>query len=530
MRITFLGHAGFCVETPRVVLVCDPWLSEEGAFDGAWYQWPPNHHLAPWVRERLADPGRARFLYVSHEHRDHFDREFLATVPAGVTVIAPRFGRRALADWLARVGEVHVLGDRERLALPGGYVEMHVDDTVVERDSALLVELDGARFLDLNDCKLLDRVAEIRAGAGPIDAFSAQFSGATWHPTCYAYDRATYERISARKAAEKFASVIHAIEACRPRVFLPAAGPACFLDPALFHLNLEPVNIFPRARAFLDHLATSRPDLDVLAPELMPGDAYDTDAGRVVVLAEPRVDDRDFPEAVARYAAEHRDRILAVQRLTEGRDVEGVHAALGRVLAERVERYHAAAAVQAPLYLRLAEAEFAWRVDFRSRTVSETHEVTDEAFTTMVVPAWQMDRVLTGAITWEDLALTFRLRIERRPDRYDPALHAFLLTETEDLPALGSPRMHAAERTVVRGPDGWYEIDRSCPHAGGDLAQGWLDEQGCLVCPRHRWTFDLAAGGRCTNATATIHAVRVPAGPDADRGVRSGPAAAAEPG
>ncbi len=510
MRITFLGHAGFCVETDRVVLVCDPWLSESGAFDGAWFPWPPNHHVAPWVRERLHDGGRARFVYVSHEHRDHFDRDFLATVPAGVTFVVPRFGRTALADWLAGVGPVVTLGDRQRLELPGGSIEMHVDDTVVERDSAVLVELDGHRFLNLNDCKLLDRVRAIRARVGPIDAFSCQFSGATWHPTCYEYDRPTYERISARKVADKFASVVRAIEACAPAVYLPAAGPACFYDPALAHLNTEPVNIFPRARAFLDHLAATRPDLDVCARELMPGDTWDATAGRFTHLAEPRIEDRDFAALVARGAAAHRDRILALQDLRPGRTVAAVHSDLGRVLAERVTRFPLASAVAAPLYVWLQEAEAGWRIDFARRAVREAGTIDDPAFTRLRVPAWQMDRVLAGALTWEDLALTFRLQILRRPDTYDPALHAFLLTETEDLDALGDlAARDGTERVLVRGSTRCWEVNRRCPHAGGDLSEGWLEDDRFLVCPRHRWVFDLADGGRCTTADATVHAVEV---------------------
>ena len=45
MRITYLGHAGFCVETSQATVIMDPWLSPTGAFDAAWFQFPRNHHL-----------------------------------------------------------------------------------------------------------------------------------------------------------------------------------------------------------------------------------------------------------------------------------------------------------------------------------------------------------------------------------------------------------------------------------------------------------------------------------------------------
>ena len=35
-----------------------------------------------------------------------------------------------------------------------------------------------------------------------------------------------------------------------------------------------------------------------------------------------------------------------------------------------------------------------------------------------------------------------------------------------------------------------------CPHSGGSLGHGWVEE-GEVVCPLHRWRFKLA-NGRCT--------------------------------
>jgi nitrite reductase/ring-hydroxylating ferredoxin subunit len=38
-------------------------------------------------------------------------------------------------------------------------------------------------------------------------------------------------------------------------------------------------------------------------------------------------------------------------------------------------------------------------------------------------------------------------------------------------------------------------LDR-CPHSGGSLGQGWIEE-GEVVCPLHRWRFRLS-DGRCS--------------------------------
>ena len=38
-----------------------------------------------------------------------------------------------------------------------------------------------------------------------------------------------------------------------------------------------------------------------------------------------------------------------------------------------------------------------------------------------------------------------------------------------------------------------FVIDNTCPHAGGNLAAGFVEE-GCAVCPWHYWAFRLDTG------------------------------------
>jgi len=39
-----------------------------------------------------------------------------------------------------------------------------------------------------------------------------------------------------------------------------------------------------------------------------------------------------------------------------------------------------------------------------------------------------------------------------------------------------------------------HVIDNLCPHAGGSMSGGYVDD-GCAVCPWHGWAFDLKSGG-----------------------------------
>ena len=52
--IKFLGHAGFMYETKNEMILMDPLMSKEGAFDSSWYQFPSNHKLGDEVREYIS--------------------------------------------------------------------------------------------------------------------------------------------------------------------------------------------------------------------------------------------------------------------------------------------------------------------------------------------------------------------------------------------------------------------------------------------------------------------------------------------
>jgi len=57
-----------------------------------------------------------------------------------------------------------------------------------------------------------------------------------------------------------------------------------------------------------------------------------------------------------------------------------------------------------------------------------------------------------------------------------------------------------------------YVLDNECPHAGGDMSQGWVDDDACAVCPWHAWSFHLKDGrlkGSTGPAGLSTYPVRV---------------------
>lgn len=521
MQITYLGHAGFLVETRDVVLVMDPWLSPDGAFDSSWFQYPCNHHLADLVREKLADGTRQRFLYVSHEHKDHFDASFLKTLTSEeFTFLVPHFRRPVLRERLAEIPSqafVHC-SHGERVALPGGYARLFLDDSELNRDSAIFVRLDGQTFFNINDCKLHDQLHSIAEEEGALDAFAAQFSGATWHPTCYAYPLQEYERISRKKMMSKFEAVAQAIETVRPGAYLPSAGPPVFLDPILLEKNFEPVNIFPRAPHVLEwlgkRLKKSMPEIHM--PEWMPGDVLDVAHGEIRAEAQQRVVEDDFESYVRAYAERYSDFFEARREQHENEQAEidyldRLQKRLCDALQTKLDGFELAGRIDRPLYFRLSDApEHLLRVDFANGTATTAPNVEEKEFYELAAPSWELKRVLDGLLTWEDFALTFRMRLNRAPDIYQTLMQGFLVMEPEDLNPFCKHVLDLesrAERIAVEAGGCKYSINRICPHQGADLAEGWVEEDRYLVCSRHRWRFDLHNDGKAEQANESIHAI-----------------------
>jgi len=139
------------------------------------------------------DPGyvesllqRTTHIWISHEHPDHFSPAFFKryrpTILAnGIRILfQPRRDRR-VAGYLEEQG-FRVIEPREgrRLSL-GSNVSVRLVKSDFY-DSALLMDLGGARIFNLNDCPLndADSLDRFRKRHGVCDVLLTQFSYAAW--------------------------------------------------------------------------------------------------------------------------------------------------------------------------------------------------------------------------------------------------------------------------------------------------------------------------------------------------------------
>jgi nitrite reductase/ring-hydroxylating ferredoxin subunit len=59
---------------------------------------------------------------------------------------------------------------------------------------------------------------------------------------------------------------------------------------------------------------------------------------------------------------------------------------------------------------------------------------------------------------------------------------------------LGPGTLRGAGRYAVGNNGERFAVTRRCRHLGADLANGSIDDNGCLVCPWHRSAYDVSSG------------------------------------
>lgn len=59
---------------------------------------------------------------------------------------------------------------------------------------------------------------------------------------------------------------------------------------------------------------------------------------------------------------------------------------------------------------------------------------------------------------------------------------------------LGEIEVGGRQLCIARQGEQLYACARKCPHAGGYMAEGYIDAVGNIVCPLHRYKFSLHNG------------------------------------
>lgn len=496
MNVNFFGHNCFLLQGKKILIVTDPWLTDEGAFFGSWFQWPVNHHLKSKLIESL-NTNIKTCLYISHEHQDHFDRATLREIQPYIELcIIPSYDDKYLYNEMLDLGyEITELSNESRYYLNEvDYLELMIVDTGVNHDSTAIIHIDKKTFVNQNDCKIFDRLSYLEDME--IDFYAVQFSGASWHPVCFDLSEVEKANISKKKALSKLVAVRNAIKQIKPKYYIPSAGPAVF--PFLeTSLSLGFGNIFLHQADMKKFLNSSNTQILFLKP----GDQIN-DLNITEPIAPPKATDlHQMKKEFFCHFENVQDDDFCVNKL------------LGEV-NKRIAQIRDLKFSECPKIL------FDWQengleIDLNKASVRLIN------FASYKMPASYEKITASKAYfslmsdpknRWQDIALSLRASVRRKPDVLNTFVNIFLFSNDSNIRSGFTTTLDINdERMVVVNPLNGknYEINRYCPHNGADLKNAKIDKNGNVVCPRHAWLFDLENRGKCTSADASLDAKEI---------------------
>lgn len=479
----YLGHAGFILHHERIRILIDPWFYP--AFLRSWFPYPDNRALLTEIESETFD-----YLYVSHAHQDHYDERVLRTLDRSIQVIAPNYRSKTMVRRFRSLGfnNIIALDHKQSYQLGPSLVATMYLDTSHKEDSGLLLEVDGARILDLNDCNT--PMSELPS---EVDVLAAQFSGAMWYPNCYDYPaELMHEKVVAVR--RYFMDTLHRkVRLTGARAYVPSAGPPCFLDPTLEHYNDRQNTIFPHWEDVADDFAKSCPDVQVL--RIYPGDSVHVEGGRFRVEPAP---DRRYREDLSAYRARRKDEwcefYAGPEKPIAQQEVDAYFSSLQRRNKHLLRDFLKD--------IRLASGGCEWRVrlgPLAEQFVIDGEQPYDPEYEFVMSPRI-LRQIIEGKTGWEEALLSMRVNLHRDPDVFDLKLMSLLRYGNEPAQTLQLMREQAVRTTIER--DG-LRMQRYCPHAGEDLSFATICN-GIIECPRHHWRWDARTGECLSGGTLRL--------------------------
>jgi UDP-MurNAc hydroxylase len=434
-------------------------------------------------------------------------------VSKDATVLLPDYPVPDLRSELERLGFTRFLVMASNTVVDRGGLRLMVQalDSPADGplgDSILAVDDGTARILNQNDARPMDTDALL--AFGDYDVHFLQYSGAIWWPWTYELPEGAQRSFGATKRANGLDRATRFVKAFGARYIVPSAGPACFLDDELFAFNDldgDPANTFPDQTVFLDYLT----ERGVEGGRLMvPGAVMDVAGDRCEVrwpgseqqAMEPFTDKEGY---LRRYAARMASRIEADKRAwpAPGTDVLAELKAWFEPLLELAA--HIRAGVGGPVLLSLDDGTEIV-IDFPAGEVrGYAGETCRYQFT--IARALVERLIAEHEKDWvNSLFLSMRFRA-RRVGQYNEYIYTFFK-------CLAPDRLMYAERWYAEKSNdeedielGDWQVQRRCPHLGGDLSRFGEISGTTLTCTVHGWQFDLPSG-RCLNSDSDRYRLR----------------------
>lgn len=180
--VKLINHASAKINVDGTSIISDPW------YDGSVFHkgWKLIHELP--VNETIKHLEKTDYIYVSHEHPDHFspgfffNKEYKKILEKNKTkILFQETKDKRVLNFLVKNGfEVIEVPNKKYINLKNNVKIKIVKFGYI--DSALIIEGSKDKILNLNDCPLndIDEIRKFKKEHGRFDLLLTQFSYAAW--------------------------------------------------------------------------------------------------------------------------------------------------------------------------------------------------------------------------------------------------------------------------------------------------------------------------------------------------------------
>lgn len=420
MRITYFANAMILLESGSSRVLCDPWVTFDRRSDSGLYNFPE----LPMTRAEVAalNPD---FIYISHTHKDHFDRITLSLFQKSTPILIARFADNFTYRSVESLGFADI-----RVADPAGGLALNGDDrcwiepngTYGEVDSIFTARLGGELVVNLND-NVFDPVQcrSLKERFGQIDLACVPFSYQGPYPAFYENLTPEERATEAQKKRERnYRVMVDFAAALRPKRLFPFAAGALYGGPRARLYPYYGVGTCSEAVAFARHRVEFEPIL------LSQRCSYDSATG--TVSGEYReigyADQIDYIDAIAATPSLYDPGGLFWIAESERIDLTRLfEQARRRQMEWQRRRNYTSTAVyyvdtgQGPLY----------RFELANESVTRRREseIDDPVYEIFRVPYGLMVGLLTRHYNWSNVK-TQHIGFFRAPNVFNPDLHILM--------------------------------------------------------------------------------------------------------
>ena len=481
MNVTYIGHAGLYIETKDCKILCDPWKHENPQFFRSWYVYPDNSNL-DW-KKMMTD---VTFLYVSHMHNDHLDRVFLRELSnnSEIKVILPDYRYCRLKEELQSVGfknfiiEGGKIGDTEFFTYPSETISRE------REDSSLLVDDGNITFLNVNDSTInSNHQNDIHNRFGDIDMIACQFSGASWWPLCYDnYSEKEMIELCREFKNRKIVDYFRLINKLKVKKTVTTAGPPCFFDKKMVHLNYYGHN----ASVFYDGWDIQEFDDRNDIFRVIPGDKFTYNS--IVDRKERPFDKEKFIQS--RIYEDNETITKDEFKLVKNKFTIWFTEILKN--STWLNKY-----IFGNIYISIENHED-FCLNFKKGSIKAVNKIEKKGIYYIIkIPGRIFYKLVTEKCTdWEEAFLSLKIRFERYPDKYNPWILSFFrnlnIEQLNRIQDVSNSYEVQTEMIEI----GEYEVSRYCPHQQYDLLyHGVVDlKNKSIECLGHGWKWCLESG------------------------------------